>query len=67
MTLQSRYVRWYDQWVIPWLSRLEERWEPPCGQSLIVIARKFEPTGDASFQDRKGILCAGTDARHRTA
>ena len=53
MTLQSRYVRWYDQWVIPWLSRLEERWEPPCGQSLIVIARKFESTRDASFQDRK--------------
>ena len=45
MTLQPRYVRWYDQWVIPWLSRLEERWEPPCGQSLIVIAQKFEPTG----------------------
>ena len=55
MTLQSRYVRWYDQWVIPWLSRLEERWEPPCGQSLIVIARKFEPTRGASFQDRQGI------------
>jgi len=56
MTLQSRYVRWYDQWVIPWLSRLEERWERPCGQSLIVITQKFEPTRKASFQDRKGIL-----------
>jgi SAM-dependent methyltransferase len=56
MTLESRYVRWYDQWVIPWLSRLEERWEPPCGQSLIVIAQKFEPAGRASFQDRQGVL-----------
>jgi SAM-dependent methyltransferase len=55
MTLQSRYVRWYDQWVIPWLSRLEGRWEPPCGQSLIVIARKFEPTEGASSQERKGL------------
>jgi SAM-dependent methyltransferase len=41
-TLKSRYVRLYDRWVIPWLSRLEGRWEPPFGQSLIVIARKFE-------------------------
>jgi SAM-dependent methyltransferase len=42
MTLESHHVRWYDRWVIPWLSRLEERWEPPCGQSLIVIAQKRE-------------------------
>jgi SAM-dependent methyltransferase len=41
MTLEARYVRWYDQWVIPWMSKLEERWEPPCGQSLIVVARKL--------------------------
>jgi SAM-dependent methyltransferase len=47
-TLKSAHVRWYDRWVIPWLSRLEGRWEPPCGQSLIVIARKFAPTEDAS-------------------
>ena len=52
-TLRPRYVRWYDQWVIPWLSKLEERWQPPCGQSLIVIARKFELTGDAPLQDRQ--------------
>lgn len=25
-TLQARYVRWYDRWVIPWLSKLEECW-----------------------------------------
>jgi SAM-dependent methyltransferase len=54
-TLKSRYVRWYDRWVIPWLSRLEERWEPPFGQSLLVIARKFETTEGASFQERKGL------------
>jgi SAM-dependent methyltransferase len=55
MTIKSRHVRWYDQWVIPWLLRLEGRWEPPCGQSLIVIARKFEPTEGTSSQDRKGL------------
>jgi SAM-dependent methyltransferase len=54
-TLKPRYVRWYDRWVIPWLSRLEGRWEPPCGQSLIVIARKFEPTERATSQDKKGL------------
>ena len=53
-TLKSGYVRWYDRWVIPWLSRLEGRWEPPCGQSLIVIARKCDPAEDTSFQDRRG-------------
>jgi SAM-dependent methyltransferase len=56
MTLESRHVRWYDQWVIPWLSRLEERWEPPCGQSLIVIAQKSKLTEVASFQERQGVL-----------
>jgi hypothetical protein len=45
-TLRPHYVRWYDQWVIPWLSKLEERWQPPCGQSLLVIARKLDSTGD---------------------
>jgi SAM-dependent methyltransferase len=54
-TLKPRYVRWYDRWVIPWLSRLEGRWEPPCGQSLIVIARKFEPTERATSQDKTGL------------
>jgi SAM-dependent methyltransferase len=41
-TLKSRYVRLYDQWIIPWLSRVEGRWEPPFGQSLIAVARKLE-------------------------
>jgi ubiquinone/menaquinone biosynthesis C-methylase UbiE len=48
LTLQARYVRWYDRWVIPWLSELEERWQPPCGQSLVVIARKCDPTKGGS-------------------
>jgi hypothetical protein len=42
-TLEPRQVRLYDRWVIPWLSRVEERWAPPLGQSLMAIARKIEP------------------------
>jgi SAM-dependent methyltransferase len=61
-TLKAGYVRWYDRWVIPWLSRLEGRWEPPCGQSLIVIARKCDPAERASPQNRKGPH-AGEQAR----
>jgi SAM-dependent methyltransferase len=41
-TLKPYYVRLYDQWIIPWLSRLEGRWELPLGQSLIAVARKLE-------------------------
>ena len=54
-TLKSRYVRWYDRWIIPWVSRLEGRWEPPFGLRLIVIAPKLETTESTSFQDRKGL------------
>jgi SAM-dependent methyltransferase len=43
-TLKPGQVRFYDRWVVPWLSKVESRWEPPCGQSLIAIARKIEPT-----------------------
>lgn len=39
-TLRPRDVRLYDQWAVPWLTRLEKHWEPPIGQSLIAIARK---------------------------
>jgi SAM-dependent methyltransferase len=42
-TLKPRQVRLYDRWVVPWLSRLEGRWAPPLGQSLMAIARKIEP------------------------
>jgi SAM-dependent methyltransferase len=41
-TLKSRYVRLYDRWIIPWLARMEGRWEPPFGQSLIAVARRVE-------------------------
>ena len=43
-TLKSRQVRFYDRCVVPWMSKVEERWEPPFGQSLIAIARKINPT-----------------------
>jgi hypothetical protein len=33
-------IRFYDRGVIPWLAALEERWEPPIGQSIVAIARK---------------------------
>jgi SAM-dependent methyltransferase len=37
-TLRARDVALYDRLVVPWLSRLEARWPPPCGQSLVAIA-----------------------------
>lgn len=39
-TLNSFDVKLYDQWVVPWMSRLEKGWEPPIGQSLLAVARK---------------------------
>lgn len=39
-TLGRRQVRVYDRWVIPWLRRIESRFHPPIGQSLLAIARK---------------------------
>jgi SAM-dependent methyltransferase len=39
-TLQPAQVRLYDRWVVPWVSKIERRWEPPIGQSLLAIARK---------------------------
>jgi len=39
-TLQPAHVRFYDRWVIPWLSKAEQLLEPPLGQSLLAIARK---------------------------
>jgi SAM-dependent methyltransferase len=52
-TLKSQSVRLYDRCIIPWLSRLEGRWEPPIGQSLIAIARKLDATDGASAEERK--------------
>jgi ubiquinone/menaquinone biosynthesis C-methylase UbiE len=54
-TLKPRYVRLYDRGIIPWLSRLETRWEPPFGQSLLAIARKRDTTKGASFEDRQAL------------
>lgn len=39
-TLGRSQVRFYDRWVIPWLSRAENLVHPPLGQSLFLIAHK---------------------------
>lgn len=39
-TLTPADVRLYDSWVIPWVRRIEDRWEAPLGQSLLAIAQK---------------------------
>lgn len=39
-TLSRRSVRAYDRLVTPWVSRLERRWQPPFGQSIVAIARR---------------------------
>jgi SAM-dependent methyltransferase len=39
-SLRARQTRYYDRWVVPWLSILERYWEPPVGQSLLAVARK---------------------------
>jgi SAM-dependent methyltransferase len=54
-TLKSQYVRLYDQWVIPWIARLEGRWAPPFGQSLIAVARKLETT-PGTWRQSSGAL-----------
>jgi SAM-dependent methyltransferase len=39
-TLRPGSVRFYDRWVVPWWSKLEEKWAPPVGQSLLAVAVK---------------------------
>ena len=39
-TLRKADVQFYDQWVVPWASRLERHWEPPIGQGLLAVGRK---------------------------
>jgi SAM-dependent methyltransferase len=56
-TLKSRYVRLYDRWIIPWLARVEGRWEPPFGQSLIAVARRVEHAEGGTLQ---GAETSGT-------
>jgi SAM-dependent methyltransferase len=38
-TIRAGDARAYDRWVVPWASRLEQRWAPPFGQSLLAVAR----------------------------
>jgi len=40
VTISPREVRIFDRAVMPWLSKVERFWEPPMGQSLVVVARK---------------------------
>src|SRR5919109_491931 len=51
-TLKPGYVRLYDRWIIPWLARMEGRWEPPFGQSLIAVARRVEPAEGGARRSR---------------
>jgi SAM-dependent methyltransferase len=60
-TLKSQYVRLYDRWIIPWVSRLEGRWEPPFGQSLIAVARKLG-TRESTWLHNKGVPHAWSQA-----
>jgi SAM-dependent methyltransferase len=39
-TLRPASVRAYDRWVVPWLAKLEDVWEPPIGQSLLAVAER---------------------------
>jgi SAM-dependent methyltransferase len=39
-TLKPADVRFYDRWVVPWMSRLERVWSPPLGQNLLAVASK---------------------------
>ena len=39
-TIRISDARSYDRWIVPWASRLESRWTPPFGQSLVAVARK---------------------------
>lgn len=54
-TLNSRQVRFYDRWIVPWLSQLEGRWEPPIGQSLIAIGRKIDSAREARSRGYRAL------------
>lgn len=47
-TLGRNQVRFYDRWVIPWLSRIEKIVHPPVGQSLFLIARRPDTRSERS-------------------
>jgi len=39
-SVRRSVVQRYDRWIMPWLSKVEQRWAPPIGQGLVAIARK---------------------------
>lgn len=45
-TIWAGQTRFYDRFVIPWVSRLERAWEPPLGQSLLAVAKKGPRTAE---------------------
>jgi ubiquinone/menaquinone biosynthesis C-methylase UbiE len=54
-TLTPQHVRLYDRCVVPWLARLEGRWAPPLGQSLMAVARKVEPGMKSSLHGSSAL------------
>lgn len=55
-TIRPSQVRIYDRWVVPWVSKLERRWQPPLGQSLLAVGRKPAATSAAFAGDRQSPL-----------
>lgn len=49
-TLGRGQVRFYDRWVIPALRRIEARFPPPIGQSVLAIARKRVDTNRKAYR-----------------
>jgi len=39
-SLSPRGIVLFDRLIVPWLSRIERRWEPPIGQSIVAVAQK---------------------------
>jgi SAM-dependent methyltransferase len=37
-TIRPSEVRFFDRWIVPMASRVENWWEPPVGQSLLAVA-----------------------------
>jgi SAM-dependent methyltransferase len=42
-TQSDAQIRVFDNWIVPWQSRVEAVIAPPVGQSLLVVARKDKP------------------------
>ena len=40
VTQNDRQIHIFDNWIVPWQSRLESIIPPPLGQSLLVVAQK---------------------------